>query len=117
MIKNIISLTLLAISVVLSFKHGWDTFNYKNNPQSLKMLNELGVSETLVPWFGALTILVGVLLLLPKTFFAGNVLNAFSIVLVMALALRTGNFRTALIEIPFLALPLMMIWLKYPFKN
>lgn len=117
MTKNIISLVLLIASVFLSFKHGWDTFNYKNNPESIKMMNELGVSEPLIPFVGALTIVIGVLLLIPKTFFIGNLLNAVSIILIMTLALRAGNFKIALIEIPFLAMPLIMMWLKYPFKN
>lgn len=117
MTKSIISLVLLIVSVSLSFKHGWDTFNYKNNPESLKMMNELGISESVIPYFGALTIVVGVLLLIPKTFFLGNVLNAMSILLIMALSLKAGNYKIALVEIPFLALPLIMIWLKYPFKN
>ncbi|HTN45780.1 MAG TPA: DoxX family protein [Flavipsychrobacter sp.] len=117
MIKNIISLVLLIVSAALSFKHGWDTFNYKNNPQSLKMMSELGISEKVIPLMGALTILTGILLLFPRTFFWGNVLNAMSIVLIMALALRAGHVNMVLIEIPFLILPLVMIWLKYPFKN
>lgn len=117
MVKNITSLVLLIVSVVLSFKHGWDTFNYKKNPETLKMLSELGISELLIPFFGVLTIAIGVLLLIPKTFFLGNLLNAISIVLIMALALRAGNYKMALIEIPFLLIPLLMIWLKYPFKN
>ena len=117
MIKNLISLALLILSVALSFKHGWDTFNYKNNPQSLKMMDELGISESVIPLMGALTIVVGILLLIPKTFFWGNVLNAMSIVLIMALALRAGNLKMVLIEIPFLIMPLIMIWLKYPFKK
>jgi uncharacterized membrane protein YphA (DoxX/SURF4 family) len=117
MIKSIISLVLLIISVALSFKHGWDTFNYKKNPESLKMMGELGISEPLIPFFGVLTIVIGILLLIPKSYFAGNLLNAISIVLIMSLALRAGNYKIALMEIPFLALPLIMIWLKYPFKN
>ncbi len=72
MTKSIISLVLLIVSVALSFKHGWDTFNYKNNPESLKMMNELGISESVIPLFGTLAIAVGVLLLFPKTFFIGN---------------------------------------------
>lgn len=115
MTKNIISLVLLIVSVALSFKHGWDTFNYKNNPESLKMMSELGIHESFVPFFGVLAFAIGILLLIPKTFFAGNLLNAISIVLIMAFALRAGNYKIALMEIPFLALPLMMIWLKYPF--
>ncbi len=117
MIKNIISLTLLIVSVALSFKHGWDTFNFRDNPQSAKMMAGLGISESIVPWFGALTVIVGILLVMPKTFFLGNLLNAFSILLIMALSLHAGNYKTALMEIPFLAMPLVMIWLKYPFKN
>jgi hypothetical protein len=34
----------------------------------------------------------------------------------MAFSLRAGNVKTALIEIPFLGIPLLLIWLKYPFK-
>ncbi|MGF7218529.1 ethanolamine transporter EutH [Spirosoma lacussanchae] len=117
MIKNILSLVLLLVSAGLSFKHGWDTFSYKNNPQSLKTMQELGISESAVPVFGGLTILVGVLLLIPRTFFYGNVLNAMSIVLIMALALRAGNYKMAFMETPFLVMPLIMIWLKYPFKQ
>ena len=122
MAKNIISLLLLLVSVFLTFKHGWDTFNYKNNPKSLKLINELGISkngisELLIPFFGILTIAIGILLPIPKTYFVGNLLNAISIVLIMALALHMGNYKIALTEIPFIALPLIMIWLKYPFKN
>lgn len=117
MAKSIISLLLLIVSVSLSFKHGWDTFNYKNNPGSVKMMNELGIIGPVIPLFGFLTIVIGVLLLIPKTFFLGNVLNAMSVILIMALALRAGNLKMTLIEIPFLAMPLIMIWLKYPFKN
>lgn len=117
MIKNIISLVLLIASVLLSFKHGWDTFYYKNNPESFKMMSMLGISEPVVIGLGILAIATGVLLLLPQTFFFANMLNAITIVTIMALALRAGNIKMALIEIPFLALPLVMIWLKYPFKK
>lgn len=117
MIKNIISLLLLVISVSLSFKHGWDTFTYKSNPEAVKAMAGLGISEAAIPILGVLTIAIGVLLLFPGTFFHGNLLNAVSIVLIMALASRAHNYRMVLIEIPFLAMPLIMIWLKYPFKN
>lgn len=117
MIKNIISLIFLIVSVSLSFKHGWDTFNYQNNPEATKMMSELGINKASVPFFGVLAILIGMLLLFPRTFFLGNVLNAMTILLIIALALRAGNFKMVLLEIPFLMIPLLMIWLKYPFKN
>ncbi|MCW3169643.1 hypothetical protein OMO38_14040 [Chryseobacterium sp. 09-1422] len=115
MVKSIISLALLLVSVFLAFKHGWDTLNYKKHPESLKMMNELGITETMIPIFGGLTILIGILLIIPKTFFLGNMLNAISIVIIMALAVKSGNFKMVLMEIPFLIMPLVLIWLKYPF--
>lgn len=117
MIRSIISLLLLIISASLSFKHAWDSFNYRNNPETLKMMTSLGISESAVPYMSLLSIAIGVLVLIPKTFFIGNLLNAIIIVLIMAMASRAGNFKMVLIEIPFLALPLIMIALKYPFKN
>jgi hypothetical protein len=116
MIKNIASALLLLISVTLSFKHAWDTLHYKKNPESVKMMESLGISETYISYLACVAIVVGVLLLIPGTFFLGNMLNAFLIVMIMGLALRTGDYRMALIEIPFLAMPLVMIWLRYPFK-
>ena len=117
MIKHIISLILLLISVFLSFKHGWDSLHVKDHPESAKMMAELGIKESYVPIMGIVMIVIGLLLLFPRTFFLGNVLNAVSILLIMALALNAGNTKMALIEIPFLIMPLILIWLKYPFKS
>jgi hypothetical protein len=115
-LKNIFSAILLLISVTLSFKHAWGTVHYKNNPESVKMMESLRISDTFIPYLAAVGVAVGVLLLLPSTFFMGNMINAFLIVMVMGLALRAGNYRMALIETLFLVIPLVMIWLKYPFK-
>lgn len=117
MIKNIISLVLLIFSAALNFKHGWDSFRYKNNPASLKMMSELGIRESYIPLLGCTTIIVGILLLFPRTFFIGNLISAMIILIIIALSLKAGNHTIALMEIPFLAMPLVMIWLKYPFRN
>lgn len=117
MIKNIISLCLLLISVFLSFRHGWTSLNVSAHPEQVTMIDELGINKTYVPFLGIYSLLVGLLILLPKTYFTGNLLHALSIVAIMALALKAGNIKMALLEIPFLMIPLAMIWLKYPFKN
>ncbi|OIN56045.1 hypothetical protein [Arsenicibacter rosenii] len=113
---KIVSIILLLVSAFLSIKHGWDAFRPANAEQS-KMMADLGITQSIMPFMGALSILIGLMLLFPQTFFIGNLLNAVIILLIMALSLRAGNVRMALIEIPFLALPLLLIWLKYPFKN
>lgn len=112
---KIVSIVLLLVSAFLSLKHGWDAFQ-PPTPQQAKMMADLGITKSFVPVVGALSIAVGLLLLFPQTFFVANVLNAVIILLIMAFSLRADNVKTALIEIPFLCLPLLLIWLKYPFK-
>ena len=112
---KIISILLLLVSAFLSIKHGWDAFQPANAEQT-KMMADLGISKTIMPFFGVLSVVIGLMLLFPQTFFISNLLNAVTIVLIMALSLRAGNTSMALIEIPFLALPLLLIWLTYPFK-
>ena len=119
MIKNIISLVLLLVSAFISFRHGWSSLNFRKNanPAQSQMITDLGINESYVPYMGAITIAIGLLLLFPKTFFLGNLLSAMSILTLMALALHAGQNKFAMIEVPFLILPLLMIWLKYPFQN
>ncbi len=112
---KIVSIILLVVSAFLSIKHGWDAFQPTNAEQA-KMMANLGITKTIMPYFGAFSIIIGLMLLFPPTFFIANVLNAITIVLIMALSLRAGDHKMALLEIPFLALPLILIWLKYPFK-
>jgi hypothetical protein len=113
---KIISIILLLISSFLSLKHGWDAFQPANAEQA-KMMADLGITKTIIPFVGVVSILIGLMLLFPQTFFIANLLNAITIVMIMALALKAENLRIALLEIPFLILPLLLIWLKYPFKN
>lgn len=112
---KIISILLLLISAILSLKHGWDAFQPPNAEQ-IKMMATLSVTQSIMPYFGVFSIVVGLMLFFPQTFFISNVLNAITILLIMAMSLRAGDYRMALIEIPFLAMPLILIWLKYPFK-
>lgn len=112
---KIISGILVLITVFLSFRHGWEAVTMK--PETTKMITELGVNKTLFQVIGVLTLAVGVLVLFPATFFIGNLINALTIVLIMGLSLNNGNVKTALIEIPFLLMPLVLIWLGYPLKK
>ncbi|RYC51013.1 hypothetical protein [Flagellimonas olearia] len=115
MIKNIISLLLLGISVFLSLKHGLEAFPPIGDRQ-LKILGELGIDVALMPYFGVFSIIIGLMLLWPRTFVLSNILHALVIVLLIVLALKAGNYTLPLLEIPFLAMPLLLIYLKYPFN-
>lgn len=116
MAKNIISLLLLLISAFLHFRHGWGAFQQATAEQT-RMMSSLGISPSVMPYFGVLSLVLGLTLFFPKTFFWSNLINAVIIVLIMVLSLKAGDYKMALIEIPFLAMPLILIGLKYPFKN
>ena len=106
---------LVRLLALLSFKHGIDAF--RPGRRTNQNVADMGISPAATPYISALSLISGILLLLPQTFFAANLLNAMIIPIIMALSLRTGNVRIALLEILFLALPLLLIWLKYPFKS
>lgn len=51
------------------------------------MINELGIGESFTPFFCILLIALGIILLIPKTFLFGNLLNIIFIDLIMSLLL------------------------------
>jgi len=114
---KIISGILILITAFLSFKHGWDGLMVNVKPGDADMMAELGIGRTGTIIMSILSIAVGLMVLAPQTFFAGNLLNATIILVIMALSLKAGNIKTALIEIPFLLMPMVMIWLGHPFKK
>lgn len=111
---KIISGILILITAFLSFKHGWSAITNNASPQEAEMFTQIGITKPLSTVIGILSFAVGVMVLFPKTFFVGNIVNAVVILLIMALSLRAGNMRIALIEIPFLLIPLLMIYLGHP---
>ncbi|MDB5255934.1 MAG: hypothetical protein JWM14_629 [Chitinophagaceae bacterium] len=113
MILKVISAALILFTTFMGVKHGWSAFN--PTPENRVMMEGLNISKTLIHIIGILTLLGALLILFPPTFFWGNVLNAGLIVLMMSLFIRSDNFKGLLIEIPFLVIPLLLIWLKHPF--
>jgi hypothetical protein len=59
---------------------------------------------------------IALMVLYPQTFFIGNLINAFLILTIMALSLQSSNPKTEIIEITFLVVPLVLIWLKHLLK-
>lgn len=114
---RIISGILIIITAFLSLKHGWDGLHMDSNPEQAKMAAEMGLGKTIITIMSLLSIAVGIAILFPKTFFMANVVHAITILLIIILSLRGGNYKTALIEIPFLLIPLLLIYLGHPLKK
>lgn len=116
MVAGILSGLLILVSVYIGVSHGSRVFQ-KPSAEYLEMMASLGITDTIRTMFGICSIIAAVLILLPKTFFIGNVLRAVLLIVMMSLALKAGNYKFALIEVPFLLMPLALIYLGHPFKN
>lgn len=116
MIVRIISGILILTNLYTSISHGSRTFR-KPSAEYLEMMESLGITDSMRIVAGVWSMISAILILWPKTFFIGNVLRAMLLLIMMCLALKMGNYKFALIEIPFLLIPLVLIYLDHPFKN
>ena len=114
---KILSSILIVVTVYLSAKHGWGGITGNVKPEEAQMMASLGISKPMLTVISVALLAVAVLVLFPQTFFIGNVLNAITILLIMAYAVQSGNLKIALIEVPFLLMPLLLIWLKHPLNE
>lgn len=118
MIIKLISGALILFTTYMGLKHGWQALNIKpgDTGPEVELFNKLNISPAAVKAIGLLSILGALLILAPQTFFIGNLLNAVVIVFLMGMFLNVGEIKPALIEIPFLIVPLLLIYLKYPLE-
>lgn len=113
---KILSGVLILISLFLGISHGSRAF-MKPSEEYTRMMSVLGITDVTRMVFGLWAITTAILILLPRTFFWGNTLRAVQLVVMMAFALKAGNYKFALIEVPFLIMPLLLIYLGHPFKD
>ena len=114
---KIVSGLLILVTVYLNAKHGWAGVSNNMSPAEIKMMTDIGISKSWFMPIGIISVIICLLVLFPQTFFIGNVLNAVVILMIMSLSLNAGVTKTALIEIPFLLMPLVMIYLGHPLKK
>ncbi|MDR6782840.1 hypothetical protein ABIE26_000673 [Pedobacter africanus] len=112
---KIINVILMLVAVFMGLKQGYAMFSVK--PEMLEMFGKWGFSKAGIMINGAVTMIAAVLILFPKTFVWGNFIMAAGILLIICLDLLDKNLKGAAIELPFLLLNLVIIYLQYPFKN
>lgn len=115
MILKIINAVLILVAVFMGFKQGWAMFSGK--PEMLEMFSKWNFSKQAVMINGAVTILAAILILFPKTFVWGNFLMAAGILMIMCLHLLDKDLKGTAIELPFLLLNLVIIYLQHPLKS
>ena len=112
MILKILNSVLILVAVFMGMKQGYAMFSGK--PEMLEMFSKWNFSKTAVMINGAITMIAALLILFPKTFVWGNFLMAAGILMIICLQLLNKDLKGAAIEIPFLLLNLVIIYLQHP---
>jgi len=113
---KIISAVLILVTAILSFKHGWDGLR-NSSPQGDPTLVSWGLNKSMQLVLSVTTLVSALLILFPQTFFLGNLVSAILFIFLICFQISTGNLKAALIEVPFLMFPLVLIYLGHPFKT
>lgn len=115
MIIKIINAVLILVAVFMGIKQGWAMFSGK--PEMLEMFSKWNFSNQAVMINGCITIIASTLIIFPKTFVWGNFLMAAGILMIICLQLLNKDLKGVAIELPFLLLNLVIIYLQHPLKN
>ncbi|MCL1668308.1 DoxX family protein [Elizabethkingia ursingii] len=115
MLIKIINSILILFAVFMGFKQGSAMLTGK--PEMLELFGKWGIRKSGVMINGLVTILSAVLILFPKTFIWGNFLMGAGILLIICFQISERDFKGAIIEVPFLLLNLLIIYLQHPLKN
>lgn len=115
MLFKIINSGLILVAVFMGVKQGYAMVSGK--PEMMEMFGKWGFSKTGLMINGLVTMIAAIMILFPKTFVWGNFLMAAGILLIICFHLLDKDFKGVLIEIPFLLLNLLIIYLQHPLKN
>lgn len=113
MMLKILNSVLILCAVFMGLKQGYAMLTAK--AEMLEMFSKWNFSKTAIMINGAITIFSALLILFPKTFVWGNFLMGAGILMIMCLHLLDKDLKGFAIELPFLLLNLVIIYLQYPF--
>lgn len=116
MIIKFISGALILFTAFMGIKHGWQGLTVKPGDigPTVDLFKKLNLSPGISKLIGVASIISGLLILAPQTFLIGNLMNAAVILFLMVMFLNIREIKPALIEMPFLLIPLVLIYLKHP---
>ena len=110
-----LNIILILVAVYMGFKQGWAMLSGK--PEMLELFGKWNFNKSAIMLVGAITIFSAILIVLPKTFVWGNFLMAAGILMILCFQLLDKNMKGAALELPFIMLNLIIIYLQYPIKN
>ena len=113
-VARICSAILVLLAFVMGLRHGVDLL--RSTPAKVQESLHISLNQPTISAVGTLTCVGAILILFPQTFFAANFISAAVVLYLAAVQGKTHNLRGALIELPFVLLPLVVLYLGYPFK-
>jgi hypothetical protein len=99
----------------MGLRHGVSLL--RSTPAQVRETLHISLNQPTILIVGILTCLGAVLVIFSPTFFAANVISAAVVLYLAAVQSKAHNLRGALVELPFVLLPLLMLHLGYPFKH
>jgi len=117
MVIKIISGIIILISAFMGTRVGWKGLDIKPGDTGpfVQIKEKLKFSDRSLKVLAVLTIAAAILLLLPQTFLFANILNISLFLFLIIRWLMIGDMKAALSEVPFLLIPVLLIFLKHPF--
>lgn len=118
MVVKILSAALILVALYMGVKQGWAMVSGK--PAMLEMFSKWNVGKNGMMIIGFATIIGAILVLFPSTFLWGNFITAAGILLIICFHLNETTATSAerlkgvAIELPFLLLSLVIIYLQHP---
>jgi hypothetical protein len=114
-VARICSTILVLLAFVMGLRHGVDLL--RSTPAKVQMTLHTSLNRPTILAVGALTCVGAILILFPQTFFAANFLSAVVVLYLAAVQSKAHNLKGALVELPFVLLPLLVLYLGHPFKH
>lgn len=115
MLLKILNAILILGAVFMGLKQGYAM--YSGKPEMIEMFSKWNFTKTALMINGIILMLSAVLILFPKTFVWGNFLMAAGILMIICFQLLDKNLKGVAVEIPFLLLNFIIIYLQHPLKN
>ena len=115
MINLILTITLIVFAAFMGVKQG--LLMMEPRQEVLEMFVKWGLDKAEMNALGTLTLVSGLLIMIPKTFFAGNLLMASVILIIICFQLQQKDLKGFAIELPFFLLNLVLLYLQHPIND
>jgi DoxX-like family len=112
---KILNSILILVAVFMGLKQGWAMLTGKT--EMMEMFSKWNFNKTGLMINGVIIIISALLILYPKTFLWGNFLMAAGILLIICFHLLDKDLKGMAIELPFLLLNLVIIYLQHPLSK